>query len=66
MHFLLLLFTGFHFYLVDLVVLFMISRRRALEEVSQEPGGLLAGHLVQLAEKHRSTSTLVSVFGGNA
>ena len=34
MHYLLLLFTGFHFYLVDLVVVFMNSGSPALEEVS--------------------------------
>lgn len=39
MHYLLLLFTGFHFYLVDLVVVFMNSGSPALEEVSQKPGG---------------------------
>lgn len=39
MHYLLLLFTGFRFYLVDLVVVFMSRAIPALEEVSREPGG---------------------------
>lgn len=38
MHYLLLLFTGFHSYLVDLVVVFTKSGSPALEEMSLKPG----------------------------
>ena len=67
MHYLLLLFTGFHYYLVDLVVVFMESWSPSIGRGESGARRMIGWTPCAISRKIiENTSTWVSVSGGDA